>query len=219
MIYRTEPKGWKELQDKVSEILNEAGISAETPKIIHSVRNDYEIDVYAKEDLDYRTNEILVECKNWNTKIPQTIVHAFRTTMNDVGANTGYIISRKGFQTGAVKAAEFTNIKLVTWYDFQLLFEDKWREEYFSNYIENNWRKLITESEFAPSESLISIYGWMLLKLKTIPMFFHKTEQLKLPLKQYESYQKLPEDLINETGFKELIPLLHKYCDSIQESL
>ena len=197
MIYRTEPKGWKELQDKVSEILNEAGISAETPKIIHSVRNDYEIDVYAKEDLDYRKNEILVECKNWNTKIPQTIVHAFRTTMNDIGANTGYIISRKGFQTGAVKAAEFTNIKLVTWYDFQLLFEDKWREEYFSNYIENNWRKLITESEFAPAESLISIYGWMLLKLKTIPMFFHKTEQLKLPLKQYESYQKLPELILH----------------------
>ena len=219
MIYRTEPSNWKDLQDKVAEILNESSIFAESPKIIHSVRNDYEIDVYAKEIINSRDNIILIECKNWNTRVPQTIVHAFRTTLSDIGANAGYIISKKGFQKGAIQAAENTNIQLLTWNEFQDLFENEWRKNYLTEYIEKNWGKLMTAAEYAPADSLISIYGWLLLELKTSPNIFYKDQPRKLPLNQYDEYQMLPEELLNETGFKEIIPLFHKYCDHLLENL
>lgn len=215
MIYRTEPSNWKDLQNKVAEILIESGITAETPKVVNSVRNDYEVDVYAIEKIDNRENKIIIECKNWNTKVPQTVVHAFRTAMLDIGANTGYIISRKGFQSGAINAAMNTNIQLLTWNEFQELFEKKWREETLNEYIEKHWGGLMTRAEFAPAESLTSVYGWLLLELKQLPRIFYKGDPLKLPLNQYEEYKILPEDLIRETGFKEIIPLFHKYCDPL----
>lgn len=217
MIYRNEPSNWKDLQDKVAEILIESGIYAESPKIIHSARNDYEIDVYAKERINSRDNIILIECKNWNSRVPQTIVHAFRTAMSDIGANVGYIISKKGFQKGAIQAAENTNIQLLTWNEFQELFENEWRKNYLSDYIEKHWGSLMTEAELASPDSLISIYGWLLLELKTLPNIFYKDEPRKLPLSQYDLYRTLPKELLNETGFKEIIPLFHKYCDHLLE--
>jgi hypothetical protein len=39
--------------------------------------------------------------------------------MQETGAHRGYIISRVGFQAGAVEAARATNIELVTFAEFQ----------------------------------------------------------------------------------------------------
>lgn len=103
----------------------------QTEKIVTTVRELVEIDVYAEEVSDGRKNIILCECKHWKSAVPKTIVHAFRSVVGDFGANKGYIISSAGFQSGAHDAAQNTNIELVTWPEFQNLFEPAWLRHFF----------------------------------------------------------------------------------------
>jgi len=53
-------------------------------------------------------------------------VHAFRTVVADNGAHVGLLISKVGFQSGAYRAAESSNIHLYTWNDFQEAYEVLW---------------------------------------------------------------------------------------------
>jgi hypothetical protein len=46
--------------------------------------------------------------------------------MEETGAHRGYIISRIGFQAGAIEAARATNIELVTFGQFQEAYFSKW---------------------------------------------------------------------------------------------
>jgi hypothetical protein len=58
--------------------------------------------------------------------VPKTVVHAFRTDMDEIGAHVGFIISAKGFQSGALEAARNTNIELLSWDEFQERFFARW---------------------------------------------------------------------------------------------
>jgi hypothetical protein len=58
--------------------------------------------------------------------LPREKVHAFRTVMDETGANRGYIISRAGFRQGAIEAAHSTNVELLTYEQFQERYFDKW---------------------------------------------------------------------------------------------
>lgn len=62
--------------------------------------------------------------------MPRREVHAFRTVVNDFGANWGLIISKRGFQRGAYEAAEHTNLCLLNWREFQAMFAERWYREY-----------------------------------------------------------------------------------------
>ena len=68
--------------------------------------------------------------QDWDNAIPQHVVHAFRTVVGDAGANRGVIVSAKGFQSGAVLAAERSNILLLSWMEFQDLFAEQWMRHY-----------------------------------------------------------------------------------------
>ena len=232
MIYETEPRTWKELQNIVAEILNESGLNAKIEYHPDSVRSDIEIDVFACEKIGNRENIFVIECKNWNKRIPQTVVYSVRTVVQDVGGNTGYIISKKGFQSGAYEAAKLTNVKLLTWHEFQNLFEEQWRKVFFDNYIEENWRKIIDYSApfFWPNwanelsedktnelrKLLYKMDDWgvLLLKLKST-RFFDKSDLIHLPLNQYKFSKDFPPDLVDIIGYKELLKKLHIYCDSL----
>ena len=119
MITRKAPESWQALQTEVGRILSECGFAIEVEKKIHSARGAVEVDVYAEETVRGRKYTIACECKHWRSRIPQAVVHGFRTVVQEIGANIGYIISMEGFQSGAVAAGDLTNLKLVTWQEFQ----------------------------------------------------------------------------------------------------
>ncbi|WP_348825511.1 restriction endonuclease [Flavobacterium aestuarii] len=132
-INHKEPKNWRELQLFVSEILNECGYVTQIEKTIQTLRGKVEIDVYAEKEEGIKTI-ILCECKFWKNNIPQTVVHSLRSVINDYGATNGFIISKVGFQSGAIETIDKSNISLLTWSDFQELFLSKWLD----NIIERN---------------------------------------------------------------------------------
>ena len=132
MITCSVPKDWKALQIEVGKILEQCAFSVEVEKKVNTARGEAELDVYAEEVVKGRKYSIVCECKRWNSNIPQSIIHSFRSVLNDTGASVGYIIALKGFQSGAFKAANYTNLELVTWEEFQRVFCDSWLEQYLS---------------------------------------------------------------------------------------
>lgn len=119
------PSTWKDLQDDVAFLLNQAGYYAISPCTIETVRGCVEVDVLV-ESSDELIKKIICECKYWDSSIPKEKVHAFRTVVSDSGAYLGIIISKRGFQSGAIEAAKCSNVQLLTWRQFTDLISDKW---------------------------------------------------------------------------------------------
>ena len=140
MINSSLPKDWKDLEKQVARILNESGLYVDVGKDIKTVRGTVNIDVYAEDDFQKPKITYLCECKYWKKKIPKTVIHAFRTVVNDYGANWGLIISSEGFQSGSIEASANSNIMLLIFKDFEQLFFERW----FDNYM---GEKLYEENE------------------------------------------------------------------------
>ena len=126
MLTTRIPPDWRDVQTSVATILSESGFSVQVEEIIETVRGRVEIDVFGQEAVEGRTYTVLCECKNWAARVPQNVIHGFRTVIAGAGANLGYIISTARFQSGALRAAEMTNVRLVTWPEFQSEFEQSW---------------------------------------------------------------------------------------------
>lgn len=123
--YSDPPSDWRSLQDKVCQIFSDMGYKARVAKKVRTARGRVEIDVLAEKG-DKNKTIICCECKHWKVRVPQSVVHAFSSVIQNYGANTGYIISRAGFNSGAYRAARFTNIHLHTWDQFKQTFEAEW---------------------------------------------------------------------------------------------
>ena len=126
MIFNEAPAGWQDLETRVCQILTECGCDAERNKHIDLPKGGVDIDVYAADSTREPRLLILCECKHWNSRVPQTVIHAFRTVVHESGAHVGYIVSSAGFQQGAIESAEGTNVHLVTWEQFQQAFYERW---------------------------------------------------------------------------------------------
>lgn len=118
---------WRDLQNKVCQLFEEMGYEAEVSKAVELAgRGKKEIDVYVTDPLASHNQIYLIECKHWESNVPQEVVHSFKFVMESAGANTGFIISKHGFQSGAYEAARFSNIQLLTFEELQHLYGNEW---------------------------------------------------------------------------------------------
>jgi hypothetical protein len=122
-----EVTDWRELQMRVAQLFEEMEYDV---KIEHAIelgsRGRKEIDVVTVDRNASVNQTYLIECKYWNAPIHQGIVHELRSVMQDSGANTGFVISKHGFQAGAYKAVQYTNIHLLDFEELQHKFGDQW---------------------------------------------------------------------------------------------
>lgn len=125
LLTSERPSNWIDLQNLVCKYLRQAGYEAESPKTINTVRGEVEVDVFAS-----AKNELIryfvCECKYWNTPVPKEKIHAFRTVVQDTGATLGIFISKEGYQSGAIEAAQYSNVVLKTWDSFLDMIRDQW---------------------------------------------------------------------------------------------
>jgi hypothetical protein len=124
-ILSTPPTTWQELQKYVADILAHCDYDVTVEKDVETARGKVNLDVYAFRAIGYN-NRIICECKNWDNNIPQHVIHSFRTVVNDFGASHGFIIAKKGFQSGAYEAVKHSNISILTWDEFVETFTDDW---------------------------------------------------------------------------------------------
>lgn len=135
MIFNRRPKDWKELQNFVGQLFEECGFETEISKVVDLVRGKKEIDVYTQDLTSEYKPIILIECKFWNKPINQETIHAFRTVVADFGANIGFIVSKKGFQSGSKDAVKNTNIKLVSLEELENEYYNKWTQGMVKKYM------------------------------------------------------------------------------------
>jgi restriction system protein len=147
------PHDWRQLEEKVGLILREIGYTVETQQRRPLARGRAVIDVWAEDD-STPANQIAIECKHWHEPVKQDVVHSFRTRVIDSGANSGWIVSTSGFQSGAVEAAASTNIKTLTWVEFQELLSERWFRRYFAPTLDRETNALHEYTE--PINSRIS---------------------------------------------------------------
>lgn len=128
MIYHKDPTDWRDLQDKVKQIFEEMEFATEKTKTVKTARGKYELDVHAIDSKNFPESVHIAECKYWNSRVPKGEVSSFVNIVSNYGANFGYVISKKGYQSGAFDVIKNTNIKLLNWIEFQELFEERWTE-------------------------------------------------------------------------------------------
>jgi hypothetical protein len=71
-----------------------------------------QIDVLVRHKQGLYEHLIVVECKYWNSPVERLHVDALATTVREVGASRGVIVSTKGFQSGAITQAQHESIDL-----------------------------------------------------------------------------------------------------------
>ena len=139
-IFKDKPENWRELEWKVTEIFSQCGFIAYNNAEIQTVRGTVNVDVLAIDNNVTPNTTVLIECKHWNANIPQTVIHSFRTIVNDYGANHGLIICKNGFQSGSYEAIKNTNIKLLNWNEFLEMFELRWLQNSVKQIHEKGYR-------------------------------------------------------------------------------
>lgn len=103
---------WYLYQEEVAALFRELGFSAETNAQLNGARGSHGIDVlveFATAGLDVTW---IVECKRWKTRVSKAHVLTLRSIVEDTGADRGIILSESGFQSGALKVADHSNVLL-----------------------------------------------------------------------------------------------------------
>lgn len=204
MIYASTPTNWQDLQIKVAQVFRDLGFRTEVEKKTNLVRGGAEIDVYAVDKTQNPETIYVCECKNWGTLVPQAVVHSFRTVVADAGAHHGLLVSKKGFQKGSYAAAQQTNIKLLTWEEFQEMFEDRW---YWSHMIHS------LKEERKPLTPYVELINSGIVRLVHNKLTPDQRTVYKDLRKEYEDIESLAFSL---EDFKPDLPL-SKYMLSDQQ--
>ncbi|MDK9778986.1 MULTISPECIES: restriction endonuclease [unclassified Vibrio] len=106
-------------QEEIKDYFESLGTYAETNVTLSGARGDHDIDVLVKTKFLGRDVTWVIEAKKWKYNVSKEKVLALITIIQDIGADRGFIISEKGFQKGAIKSAENTNITLTTFEDLK----------------------------------------------------------------------------------------------------
>jgi restriction system protein len=105
---------WKDYQEEAAEFFRSLGLEAETDFTFEGVRTKHDIDVLVK--LHHHGFDItwVVECKYWKEPVSKVHVLALRQIVIEIGADRGILLCEVGFQSGAVEAANLTNVQVTS---------------------------------------------------------------------------------------------------------
>ena len=107
-------KDWKQYQEDAASYFRSLGLNADTDITVKGARTSHDVDVlvtshYVGFDITW-----VIECKKWKTPVNKLHVLALREIVSDVGADRGILLSESGFQSGAIEAANLTNIQVTS---------------------------------------------------------------------------------------------------------
>jgi restriction system protein len=105
---------WKDYQEEAAEFFRSLGLQAETDVVVKGIRTEHDVDVLVKLDVAGFKVTWVVECKHWKTAVTKLHVFALREIVSDLGADRGIILCEVGFQSGAVEAANLTNVQVTS---------------------------------------------------------------------------------------------------------
>lgn len=105
---------WKDYQEEAAEHFRSLGLTAVTDATVQGVRTAHDVDVLVTSNHAGFEIRWIVECKQWAERVSKLHVLALREIVSDLGADRGILLSESGFQSGAIEAANLTNVKVTS---------------------------------------------------------------------------------------------------------
>jgi len=127
-------KSGRRYQEKTALIFEKLGLETFLEYRLKGVRGFHLIDVYAVGKIYGISFAWVIECKDWNRRVPKEKILTLQAVIDDVGSDRGFLFSEAGFQKGAIQYANFTNISLTNHSEFS---DDLIKDEIIGRY---NWR-------------------------------------------------------------------------------
>ncbi|WP_217533118.1 restriction endonuclease [Vibrio metschnikovii] len=131
---KQESMNWYQFQEVICEHFRGLGADAQTNVTVTGVRTKHDVDILVKTKFLGQDITWVVEAKYWNSKVNKSHVLALRTIVDDVGADKGFIVSKLGFQSGALEAAKSSNVKLKTFDELKAETKDMVEAEIIKMY-------------------------------------------------------------------------------------
>ena len=110
---------WKDYQEKAANFFCSLGLEAETDVTIQGARTKHDVDVLVKSHHVGFDVTWIIECKHWKSKVSKLHVLALREIISDTGADRGILLAESGFQSGAIEAANLTNVHITSLADVE----------------------------------------------------------------------------------------------------
>lgn len=107
-------EAWKAYQEEAAEFFRSLGLDAATDVTLQGVRTEHDVDVLIRIDVAGFEVRWIVECKHWKTPVSKLHILGLRQIVSDLGADRGIVLCEMGFQSGAIEAAELTNIQVTS---------------------------------------------------------------------------------------------------------
>jgi restriction system protein len=105
---------WKEYQEEAAIFFRSLGLDAQTDVTVQGARASHYVDVLVKSRHVGFEVTWVVECKHWKSAVSKLHVLALREIVADVGADRGILLAESGYQSGAIEAANLTNVQLTS---------------------------------------------------------------------------------------------------------
>lgn len=141
----SSPVPWREYQQQTAEFFRRLGLTASIEKSIEGARGVHAVDVYVEGTYHGIAFRWIVECKAWGSNVPKEKVMALAAIVQDVGADRGFLLSEKGFQSGALRAAAKTNISLTSLADLSDATDEHFVDAAIGAL---NWRRVKAHTRF-----------------------------------------------------------------------
>ncbi|MFJ6145729.1 restriction endonuclease [Streptomyces anulatus] len=116
---------WQKYQQEVSSFLSGLGFDTRVDETIEGARAQHDVDVAARMRIAGVDILWVVECKAWGRRVPKERILTLQGIVDDIGADRGLVFSESGFQAGAIRVTQNTNITLTGLEDFRLNFQDE----------------------------------------------------------------------------------------------
>ncbi|WP_205853046.1 restriction endonuclease [Polaromonas sp. AER18D-145] len=107
-------ENWNDYQEETASLFRSMGLEVSTNVTIQGVRTTHDVDVVVKSHHVGFDVTWLVECKHWKSPVSKLHVLALREIVADAGADRGILLCEAGFQSGAVEAANLTNVRVTS---------------------------------------------------------------------------------------------------------
>ena len=105
---------WSDYQEEAATLFRSMGLDASTNVSIKGVRTSHNVDVVVRSHHAGFDVTWLVECKHWKAPVSKLHVLALREIVADTGSDRGILLCEAGFQSGAIEAANLTNVQVTS---------------------------------------------------------------------------------------------------------
>jgi len=208
---------WKELQSQSADLFRGLGCDARVEEGVQGARGFHKIDVWVVLSVMGINSKWAIECKNWNSNVSKEKVLALQSIIQDVGADKGVIISKKGFQSGAVRCAQNTNIILTDFDDLKAIIEEE--------FAKSSWRILSDRAKLLMRRILdgersclsISLVGFTtILQINLEEAFLHSGRMVLIKSVDEMLLKQGKESFLVFEGKKEFVAHASYLLDEVQ---